>query len=102
MRCQNCGIDVPDHKAFCFPACRDAFHNRMSKRGRVAMPLALAWRGGRGSKDVAKAALKELCAYLDACNAEDRAAGRPPMNGHVERKLSGVWNGGHGWRERAT
>lgn len=79
MPCQNCGSQVPAHKAFCAPACRDAFHNRMSKRGRVAMPLALGWRAGRGSGGMAKGALRELCAYLDHCNAEDRAAGRPPM-----------------------
>ncbi len=51
----------------------------MSKRGRVAMPLALAWRQARGSGETPKLAFKELCAYLDHCNAEDKAAGRPSM-----------------------
>jgi len=72
----------------------------MSKRGRVALPLALAWRAGRGSGGNAKAAFAELCAYLDSCNAEDRAAGRPPMGPYVARRMSGEFNGGHGWRER--
>jgi hypothetical protein len=72
----------------------------MSKRGRVAMPLALAWRAKRGGGKTAKAAFAELCAYLDHCNAEDRAAGRPPMVDHVARR--GDWNGGTGWRERAA
>jgi len=71
----------------------------MSKRGRVAMPLALAWRIKRGGGPVAKAAFQELCAYLDHCNAEDRTAGRPPMVDHVAKR--GDWNGGAGWRERA-
>lgn len=97
--CPGCGAAVPGHKAFCEPACRTAFHNRMSKRGRVAMPLALAWRGKRGSGDTAKAAFRELCELLDHYNAEDRKAGRPSMVHHVMRR--GAWNGGSGWRERA-
>jgi len=100
MACQNCGADIVGKKAFCAAACREAFHNRMSKRGRVAMPLALAWRAKRGSGPVAKAAFQELCAYLDHCNAEDRKAGRPAMVDHVEHR--GDWNGGVGWRERAA
>ena len=99
MACPNCGVVAPAKKAFCAPACRDAFHNRMSKRGRVAMPLALAWRAKRGSGDVAKSAFKELCAYLDACNAEDHKSGRPPMAEHMAKR--GDFNGGSGWRERA-
>ncbi len=98
MPCQNCGAVMAAGKAFCKPACRAEFHNRMSKRGRVAMPLALAWRSKRGGGPVAKAAFQEMCAYLDHCNAEDKAAGRPAMVDHVARR--GDWNGGSGWRER--
>lgn len=97
-QCPGCGTPIDPYRAFCTPKCRAHFHNRMSKRGRVAMPLALAWRAGRGQRVVSKAAFKELCQYLDKCNAEDLAAGRPLMERHIERR--GDWNGGADWRDR--
>lgn len=97
MACQNCGAQCPPKKSFCARECREAFYNRMSKRGRVAMPLALAWRAGRGSGGTSKTALAELCAYLDHCNAEDRAAGRPQMAALIVNRQNG---NGVGWRER--
>lgn len=106
MACQNCGNPISPRKLFCGPGdpgankCRDAFYNRMSKRGRVALPLLLAWRAGRGSGKSAKAAFAELCAYTDHCNGEDRDAGRPPMANLINhRDQHGVTAG---WRERAT
>jgi hypothetical protein len=100
MACQNCGATTTARKLFCATACRDGFYNRMSKRGRVVVPLLLAWRAGRGSGRSSKAAFAELCAYADHCNAEDRASGRPPM-----AELVG-WRDQHGtgvgWRERVT
>ena len=84
---------MPAAKSFCAVACRTRFHNRMSKRGRVIMPYMLAWRGGRGSGQAAKSAFAELCTYLDHCNAEDFAAGRPPMKQYTELR-------GNAWRER--
>ena len=98
MACQNCGTNDAGGKTFCATACREAFYNRMSKRGRVAMPLALAWRAGRGSGGVSKAALAELCAYLDHCNAEDRAANRPPMATLIAER--GRTRNLTDWRER--
>ena len=100
MACQNCGATTPARKLFCDDTCRDGFYNRMSKRGRVALPLLLAWRTGRGSGASAKAAFAELCAYADHCNAEDRAANRPPMAeliNYRDQRGTGV-----GWRERST
>jgi predicted nucleic acid-binding Zn ribbon protein len=97
-RCPDCGAAMPAQRAFCAPACRQRFHNRQAKRGRVIMPYMLAWRGGRGSGGAAKAAFTELCAYLDHCNAQDKAAGRPPMRDYTATKLD--WNGGQGWREK--
>lgn len=96
--CFECGAATTGPKLYCAPACRLAFHNRMSKRGRVILPYALGWRLARGSGDTAKRAFAELCAYLDHCNAEDRAAGRPPMTDYLARV--GAFNGGAGWRER--
>jgi hypothetical protein len=97
-RCPDCGGPVGPGKVYCAPACRAAFHNRMSKRGRVILPIALGWRAGRGSGDIAKAAFLEMCAYLDHCNAEDFKAGRPPMVEYL--KAVGVVSF-PGWRERA-
>lgn len=97
-RCPYCGTQGPKGIYCAGGECRQAFHNLMSKRGRVAMPLALGWRMKRGSGDVAKGAFAELCTYLDHCNAEDRAAGRPPMIAYLETSLK--LKGGFGWRER--
>lgn len=98
MTCQNCGAQCPTENSFCSATCREAFYNRMSKRGRVAMPLLLAWRAGRGSGADSRTALAELCAYADHCNAEDRAANRPPMAQLIrQRKAHGT---GVSWRER--
>lgn len=96
--CPNCGVPVARGKVYCGGECRAAFHNRMSKRGRVILPVALGWRAGRGSGDIAKAAFAELCAYLDHCNAEDHAAGRPPMVDYLRRVRVVSYPG---WRERA-
>ena len=97
-RCFDCGTATSGGKLYCNSTCRLGFHNRMSKRGRVILPYALGWRMARGSGDTAKKAFAELCAYLDHCNAEDRAAKRPPMTDYLERV--GLFNGGQGWRER--
>lgn len=98
-RCFACGEETAGSRLYCASPCRLAFHNRMSKRGRVIMPYALGWRMARGTGATAKHAFMELCAYLDHCNAEDRAAGLPPMTDYLARV--GLFNGGHGWRERA-
>lgn len=63
------------------------------------MPLLLAWRAGRGSGADSRGALKELCAYADHCNAEDRTAGRPPMAQLMRHRQT--YGTGVGWRERA-
>jgi hypothetical protein len=51
----------------------------------VLIPLAMAWRGGRGSGDTAKRAFMLMSTKLDEWNAEDRKAGRSPMLDFVER-----------------
>lgn len=96
--CPECAAPVPRGALYCAPVCRHTFHNRMSKRGRVILPVALGWRGKRGTGDVAKRAFAELCAYLDACNAEDFAAGRPPMIRYLEAMFAHT--GGVRWRDR--
>lgn len=92
--CQECGT-VFRHwhadAAFCTKAHGTAFHNRQAKRGKVAIPILLGWRGKRGSGPIAKFAFGELCALADGWNAEDRAAGRPPMYPLVSRKMGAGW-----------
>ncbi len=71
-------------RTFCCPAHKLAFHNRCAARGKVLIPLAMAWCTKRGSGDTAKRAFRELCRALDAFAAEDRKAGRAPMSDYVE------------------
>lgn len=77
--CANCGASVPRKSRYCGQQCRSAFYNRMAKRGRVIMPYMLAWAARRGSSDPVAGAFSEYTRYLDHCNREDKAAGRPPM-----------------------
>ena len=92
--CMECGSSFnPTHPKgmFCQPSHQVAFHNRNGKRGRVAIPLAQAWRAPRGSKDpaaraTAKTALGQLCRLIDQYNREDREAGRPSAVAYITRK----------------
>ena len=85
--CPECGneFETKHRKAlFCSASHKLAFHNRCAARGKVLIPLALAWRGGRGSGDTAKRSFMRMSTLLDEWNAEDRAAGRTPMLAFVE------------------
>lgn len=82
------GVDA----VFCTAAHKDAFHNRQAKRGKIMMPLILAWRGGRGQKDVSKWAWAQVAALADKWNAEDKAAGRTPMINYVVPKMRRNWS----------
>lgn len=70
---------------FCSHAHKLTFHNRCTARGKVLIPLAMAWRTKRGSGATAKKALSEMCRLLDSFAAEDREAGRMRMADYVER-----------------
>lgn len=86
--CPECGQTFETKsrtKLFCFNAHKLAFHNRCGARGKVLIPLAMAWRGGRGSGDTAKRAFMLMSTKLDEWNLEDRAAGRTPMLSFVEK-----------------
>ena len=72
-------------KLFCSAAHKLAFHNRCMARGKVLIPLAMAWRTKRGSGGTAKKALAEMCRVLDSFAADDREAGRMRMADYVER-----------------
>lgn len=72
-------------RLFCSDAHKLAFHNRCAARGKVLIPLAMAWRKKRGSGDTAKKAMAEMCRVLDGFASEDREAGRMRMADYVER-----------------
>lgn len=93
-KCQECGEAFRawhSDASFCSAAHRTAFHNRAAKRGKVAIPIMLAWRGKRGQGATAKYAFEQMSALADKWNAEDRAAGRPPMYSAVEKKRRAGW-----------
>jgi hypothetical protein len=72
--------------------CKDAWHNRDSKRGRVATQLLLATvQGRRGSSDVATFARRELYALADQWLAEDKAAGRMSAAEYLTPKMEAGW-----------
>lgn len=91
--CPECGerFTAASEARFCSDAHKNAFHNRSAKRGKVAMPLLLAWRMGRGGGDAAKYAFAELCALADKWNAEDRKEGRAPMSAFIAPKMQSGW-----------
>ncbi len=97
--CPECGVKFkgPFDAQFCSVKHKQAYHNRNAKRGVVAMPLMMGWRGGRaggGSKSKPEAtwAFSELCRLLDIWNAEDREAGRTPAWKMAGRKMRAGWS----------
>ena len=87
--CPECGTAFGAghvRQIFCSPAHNTAFHNREKTRF-TAISYAMAWRRQRGSGDVAKFAMAEMCRLLDQFNAEDLAAGRPGAVPYIERRM---------------
>lgn len=80
--CPECGGPVVQQerkrrpRVFCCDAHSDAYANRCAARGKALIKAAMAWRVNRGSGDVAKFAMAEMCAMLDRFAEEDRLAGR--------------------------
>lgn len=97
--CQWCGDPVPPaknteaaRKKFCSRSCKDAAGNYMASRGKVIMPMLLAWRAKRGRKGTSgAAAYQEMQQFVDACVAELVAQGVPTASGFYEgRESTGV------------
>lgn len=70
-------------QAFCTPAHKTAYNNRILGEGQRIVGMAKAWRAGRSVQDpvlrqAAKEAFSLMCRELDALNATDKAAGRVP------------------------
>jgi hypothetical protein len=91
--CKECNTTFSGNAraVFCTPGHKRAFHQRNQKRGQCAMPLLLAWRGGRGQKETSRWAYGELCRLADLWNAEDKAAGRAPQAAYAELKRRDFW-----------
>lgn len=94
-KCQWCGSAfASDHpsKMFCTKACKNDFGNYMASRGKILMPLALAWRATRGRKGSGgDEAFKEMTELLDRCVAELHEQGAPPIINHFRKcRSSGV------------
>jgi hypothetical protein len=95
--CPECGrtfqihLGPGQHQRFCQgrkPDCGTRFRSRCASRGKVIVPLALAWRVGRGKRDTVSAqAHAELITVLDAFATADRKAGRPKMDDYVNTIL---------------
>jgi hypothetical protein len=86
LTCAECGrtfeVDNPrwrTKKRFCSDTHAQDFANRQTVRGKAMAAAVLAWRAKRGSGEIGKAALAELCSIADQFNEEDRKAGRPPV-----------------------
>lgn len=97
--CPECGstfhvkLGLGQHQKFCKTGnrgnCNALFRARCAARGKTLVPLALAWRVGRGKRDTVSAlAHNELITVLDSFAAEDRAAGRPKMDDYVGTMLN--------------
>lgn len=81
-KCAECGerFDVKQAKQiFCCNRCRDTYHNRMGKRGKVIAPLVMAYRVKRAD-EVAKRAHLDYCRMVADFNEEDKLAGRMSAN----------------------
>jgi len=92
--CQACAAPVVGraNKTFCDNACKTAFHNLQAKRGKVALPLLLAWTQGRHKNtEASRYARAELFTLASMWTREDRAAGRPPMAEYVQLKMDAGW-----------
>lgn len=95
--CGECGAALVraygKHNMFCTRTCQLAFGNRMTVRGRVLTPLAMADRltrsGTRGDPDARRAAIEAGRQYrqlIDQWAREDREAGRMTAVEYVARK----------------
>lgn len=92
--CPECGEPFKGKvdATFCSVEHKNTFHNRSAKRGKIMVPLTLAWRGGRGSKGNAKWAMRQMAALADQWNREDREAGRMSMDEYLNKKVNQGWS----------
>ncbi len=87
-KCQWCGSEFHSAhptKMFCNNVCRNDAGNYMASRGKVLMPMVLAWRAKRGRKGTSgAAAYQEMQQFVDRCVAELSKQGVPSASGFYE------------------
>lgn len=80
--CPECKCEVRRKSArgrapkFCSPEHARAYNNRALQEGAALVAFVKAWRIDRGSGEIAKASLGQLCAIADSFNARDLEMGR--------------------------
>jgi len=101
-KCTWCGgvfASVNPTKQFCSNAHQQAFANWCASRGKVLLPIALAWRTQRGKKGVGSDALKEMTRFLYQCAAELTDQGAPPIAKHYSATRASGTGVSH-WSDR--
>lgn len=83
--CTTCFQPTQVKQVFCSTPCRQAYHNRAAKRGKVLVPLFMAYREKR-STPAAKQALSEAWRLTAEFRAEDKAAGRMSAHDFIRRQ----------------
>lgn len=96
--CPNCGGPVVRRSAkgpmptFCDAkgrqVCKREMNNRLTVEGRAMAAYVKAWRIDRGTGEVAKGSLAQLCEIADRFNAADLEAGRPRADLHAAKMLA--------------
>jgi hypothetical protein len=98
IQCPECSATFtptkPGRQAFCCVAHKERFHNVMSARGRVVMPLLLARSMGRHTKgdQLGGYCRREADALIARWNIIDRECGRRP-DLVARHKLDMGWKG---------
>ena len=94
--CQECGAGFERRRAdvlFCCADHRQAFHKRMANRGQLLTPFVMGWRlGKQGKSETSTWAMRQMATLADKWNAEDKAAGRPPMSQLLETRMAMCWS----------
>lgn len=91
--CPECGGEVVRRSArgpiptFCSPECKRSHNNRHLVEGRAVIAFLKAWRIDRGSGEIAKASLAQVCQIVDQFNAQDRDAARPRADLYAAKLL---------------
>jgi ribosomal protein S27AE len=93
--CPECGQTFKaGHGAqvFCCSAHQTRFHARNGQRGRMLLSLAQVWRSSKNGKTEENVfAFNQACALLDGWNAEDKEAGRQPIE-IVRNRMREKWS----------
>lgn len=101
-QCLWCGSKFEtDHptKQYCSKQHKQDAENYMASRGKVVMPMLLAWRAKRGRKGTSGAdAYQEMQQFVDKCVAELSQQGIPSASAFFERPRAGG-SGASTWKD---